>query len=163
MSNSVPQGGLMLYPQRRPRTSIKEKTMGRPLRKDINGVDVIGPTDDTAPQNKGVRVEFYDTALRTDGVIVKQRGAKTFVVTQEANWDGNKGKDSTSTTTATLVNSTPNADGEMRLFGYDPTNSGTEVNIAKITKRVATDFSGNKYTWFLENDSANDYIVLTAL
>lgn len=137
--------------------------MGRPLRKDVNGVDVIGPTDGSAPEDKGIRVEFYDTQLRTDGVIVKQRGAKTFVVTQEANWDGNKGKDSTSTATCVLQNSTPNAAGEMRLFGYDPTNSGTEVNIAKITKRVATDFSGNKYTWVLENDSANDYILLTAI
>jgi hypothetical protein len=137
--------------------------MGRPLRKDVNGVDVIGPTDGTSPQDKGIRVEFYDTALRTDGVIVKQRGAKTFVVTQEANWDGNKGKDSTSTTTCTLKNGTPSAIGEMRLFGFDPTNSGTEVNLAKITKRVATDFSGNDYTWYLENDSSNDYIVLTAI
>jgi hypothetical protein len=37
------------------------------------------------------------------------------------------------------------------------------VAIAKITKRVATDFSGNRYTWFLENDSSADYIVLTAI
>jgi hypothetical protein len=137
--------------------------MGRPLRKDVNGVDVIGPSDETSPQDKGIRVEFYDTALRTDGVIVKQRGAKTFVVTQEANWDGNKGKDSTSTTTATLVNAEPAAAGEMRLFGYNPTNSGAEVNIVKITKRVATDFSGNQYTWQLVDDSSNDYIELTPI
>jgi len=49
------------------------------------------------------------------------------------------------------------------LFGYTASNSGAEVNIAKITKRVATDFSGNRYTWVLENDSTNDYIVLTAI
>lgn len=138
--------------------------MGRPLRKDINGVDVIGPTDGTAPENKGVRVEFYDASLRTDGVIVKQRGAKTFKVTQEANWDGNKGKDSTSTSTCVLKNGAPSAAGEMRLWGYTGGgNGGTQVNLAKITKRVATDFSGNRYTWYLENDSTNDYIVLTAI
>lgn len=135
--------------------------MGRPLRKDINGVDVIGPTDSASPQDKGIRVEFYDTESREDGVIVKQRGAKTFKVTQEANWDGNKGKDSTDFTIAVLKNGTPSAAGEMRLFGYNPTNSGTEVNIAKITKRVATDFSGNRYTWQLVDDSSNDYIELT--
>lgn len=134
--------------------------MGRPLRKDVNGVDVIGSFTGAAA---GVRIEFYDTALRTDGVIVKQRGAKTFKVTRVANIAGNQGKDSTDFTTAVLKNGAPSADGEMRLFGYNPTNSGEEVNIAKITKRVATDFSGNKYTWFLENDSSNDYIVLTAL
>ncbi len=135
--------------------------MGRPLAKDINGVNVIGE----ATSNTGVRVEFYDTQLRTDGGIVKQRGAKTFVVAQEANLDTTNLKDSTSTTTCVLQNSTPNAAGEMRLFGYPAgtTPSGTEINIAKITKRVATDFSGNRYTWVLENDSTNDYIVLTAI
>jgi hypothetical protein len=37
------------------------------------------------------------------------------------------------------------------------------VSIRKITKRVATDFSGNKYTWKLENDSSSDYLVLTPI
>lgn len=133
--------------------------MGRPLKKDILGVNVIGE----ATSNTGVRVEFYDTSLRTDGGIVKQRGAKTFVVAQEANLDTTNLKDSTSTTTAVLKDGAPNAAGEMRLWGYVGSNSGTEVNIAKITKRVATDFSGNRYTWALENDSTNDYIVLTAV
>lgn len=131
--------------------------MGRPLRKDILGVDAIGKTDDVSPNNTGVRVEFYNgSALVTDGYIYKQRGAKTFVVSSES--DGTNVR-----YTCVLQNSTPNAANEMRLFGYDPTNSGTEVNIAKITKRVATDFSNNKYTWTLQNDSANDYIELTAI
>ena len=133
--------------------------MGRPLAKDINGVNVIGE----ATSNTGIRVEFYDASLRTDGQIVKQRGAKTFVVAQEANIDTTNLKDSTSTTTCVLKNGTPSAEGEMRMYGYITSNSGTEVNIAKITKRVATDFSGNRYTWALENDSTNDYIVLTAV
>ncbi len=128
--------------------------MGRPLRKDVNGVDVIG----TFASNTGIRVEFYDSALRTDGVIIKQRGAKTFVVSRV----GDIGT-TTSYTTGVLKNGAPSAAGEMRMFGYVTSNSGTEVNIAKITKRVATDFSGNRYTWYLENDSSNDYIVLTAI
>jgi len=137
----------------------RRKKMGRPLAKDVNGVDVIGE----ATSNTGIRVEFYDTQLRTDGGIVKQRGAKTFVVAQEANLDTTNLKDSTNTTTAVLKDGAPSADGEMRMFGYVDSNSGTEVNIAKITKRVATDFSGNKYTWAIENDSTNDYILLTAI
>ena len=129
--------------------------MGRPLRKDILGTDVIG----TFASNTGVRVEFYDgSTLQTDGVIIKQRGAKTFVVCRV----GDIGT-TTSYVTAVLQNSAPNAANEMRLFGYNTSNSGAEVNIAKITKRVATDFSGNRYTWYLENDSSNDYIVLTAI
>jgi hypothetical protein len=126
--------------------------MGRPLRKDINGVDVIGTF---ATTNTGIRVDFYDSELREDGIIVKQRGAKTFVVAQVGT--------PTVRTTATLKNGAPSAAGEMRMFGWLGGNGGTSVNIAKITKRVATDFSGNRYTWFLENDSSNDYIVLTAI
>jgi ribosomal protein L27 len=132
---------------------FKEKQMGRPLTKDINGADVRGIYTGA---NAGVRLEFYDgSTLQTDGIVVKQRGAKTFVVARVGT--------PTTTTTAVLKNGAPSAAGEMRLFGYNTSNSGAVVNIAKITKRVATDFSGNRYTWVLANDSSNDYIVLTPI
>jgi hypothetical protein len=131
---------------------FKEKQMGRPLTKDVNGADVRGIYTTTSA---GIRLEFYDSALRTDGIVVKQRGAKTFVVARVGT--------PTTTTTAVLKNGAPSAAGEMRLFGYNTSNSGAVVNIAKITKRVATDFSGNRYTWVLANDSSNDYIVLTPI
>lgn len=128
--------------------------MGRPLRKDINGVDVIG----TFASNTGIRVEFYNGALRTDGVILKQRGAKTFRVCQV----GSIGTTS-AYATCVLKNGAPSAPGEMRLWGYLGSNSASSVNIRKITKRLATGFDGSKYTWYLQNDSSNDYIVLTAI
>ena len=128
--------------------------MGRPLRKDVLGTDVIG----TFASNTGIRVDFYDASLRTDGVIIKQRGAKTFVVCRV----GDIGT-TANYTTAVLQDSTPDAAGEMSIVGWIGGNGGASVFIAKITKRVATDFSGNRYTWYLENDSSNDYIVLTAI
>lgn len=128
--------------------------MGRPLRKDINGVDVIG----TFASNTGIRIEFYDSALRTDGVILKQRGAKTFRVCQV----GSIGT-TAAYKTCILTNSQPSVPGEMRLWGYLGSNSASSVNIRKITKRLATGFDGKKYTWYLQNDSSNDYIVLTAI
>jgi hypothetical protein len=138
--------------------------MGRPLRKDVNGVDVIGSFTTAAA---GIRVQFFDSELRTDGTIVKQRGSKTFKVTRVGNLAGNKGKDSTSVSTCVLVSAEPSAANQMRMFGYNPGNGGDavaeQVAIARITKRVITDFSGNRYTWFLENDSSNDYIVLTPI
>jgi len=126
--------------------------MGRPLTKDRNGADVRGIYTGA---NAGIRLDLYDTQLRTDGIVVKQRGAKTFVVARVGT--------PTVTSVAVLKNGTPSAAGEMRMFGWIGGNGGTSVNIAKITKRVATDFSGNRYTWVLENDSSNDYIVLTAI
>jgi hypothetical protein len=132
--------------------------MGRPLRKDVNGVDVIG----TYAGDTGIRINFYDASLRTDGVIIKQRGAKTFVVCRV----GDIGTTS-AYTTAVLKNGAPTVAGEMRMWGYVAGTqegvAGNQVNIAKITKRIATDFSGNRYKWFLENDSTADYIVLTAV
>jgi hypothetical protein len=130
--------------------------MGRPLRKDVNGVDVIGTG---ATTSTGVRVDFYDASLRTDGVLIKQRGAKTYVVARV---------DDIGTTanyvTAKLVTGEPAAYGEMRLQGYVGGNGVNNLkSIAKITKRVATDFDGVKYNWYFENDSSADYIVLTAL
>lgn len=155
--------------------------MGRPLRKDVNGVDVLGTY---ATTSTGIRVSFYDTELRTDGVIIKQRGARTFVVCQV----GNIGTTSTYRV-CKLVNTTPNAAGEMAIVGYtSPAEADANaVYISKISRRIAYGFptvpvlnSANslwnsedsntntnhdvkKYTWTLENDSSVDYIVLTEI
>jgi hypothetical protein len=128
--------------------------MGRALKKDVNGVDVINTP---AAAATGITCEFYDGSTnQVDGILIKQRGAKTYVVARI----GTPG----TLFTNTLVTGTPSAAGEMRIRG---STSGmldaNLVSIAKLTKRVATDFSGNRYTWFLENDSSADYIVLTAI
>ena len=128
--------------------------MGRPLKKDQNGVDVINTPLLTAT---GITVRFHDgTALRTDGIIIKQVGGKRYRIARIGT--------PTVTTACTLVSGTPAAEGEVSIQG---STSGTLdqnlVSIAKLTKRVATDYSGNRYTWFLEDDSSADYIVLTAL
>jgi hypothetical protein len=128
--------------------------MGRPLRKDRNGVDVIGTPATTAT---GITVQFHDgSALRSDGIILKQRGAKTFVVARVGA--------PTVRFTCVLQAAEPSAAGQMRMQGS--TTGLLDQNlvaIAKITKRVATNFSGVRYTWYLENDSSADYIVLTAI
>jgi hypothetical protein len=173
----------MRYPPRRPRTPfIKEKQMGRPLRKDVNGVDVLGTY---ATTNTGIRVSFYDgSTLQTDGVIIKQRGARTFVVCSV----GSIGTTS-AYFTCKLVNTTPNAAGEMAIIGYTtPTEQDANaVYISKLTRRVAygfptvpvlnsasslwnaedsnatTNHNAKKYTWYLSNDSSVDYLVLTEI
>ena len=130
--------------------------MGRPLAKDVLGTSAIG---DFTGAKTGTRVEIYDTALRTDGVIIKQRGAKTFKCTRVGDIE-----DPNTYAKYILKNGTPSANGEMRMFGFvSGSPAGTEINIAKITKRVATDFSANRYNWILENDSSNDVIILTPI
>jgi hypothetical protein len=134
--------------------------MGRPLRKDRFGTDAIGTPLSTAT---GIRVEaYFGGAAYTDATfntttnyayIVKQRGAKTFVVTNQAG---------TARVACVLQAAIPSANNQMRINGYVGGNGAVPTPIAKITKRVATDFNGKRYTWFLENDSSSDYIVLTA-
>jgi hypothetical protein len=134
--------------------------MGRPLRNDINGVDVRASYGTT---NAGIRCEFHDgTALRNDGAIIRQRGAKTYVVTRLANLVANL-ESSTSPVTCVLQSAEPSAVGQMRILGATNDQVPGTVAIAKLTKRVATDFSGNRYTWYLENDSSADIIRLTAI
>lgn len=133
--------------------------MGRPLKKDILGTDVLGTFVDTAA---GIKVSFHNgTNLLADGIIIKQRGAKTFVVAQVGDIASNLTK-TLNTFTCVLKNGVPSAAGEMRITGSTAGTLDTElVNCAKITKRVFTDFDGNRYTWKLENDSSADYIALT--
>ena len=128
--------------------------MGRPLRKDVNGVDALNTPASTAT---GITCEFYDgSALRTDGILIKQRGASSFMVARIGS--------PTTRYVARLVSTEPAAAYQMRIRGS--TTGLLDQNlvaIRKLTKRIAIDFSGNRYKWFLENDSSADYIVLTAL
>ena len=128
--------------------------MGRPLKKDVNGVDALNTPASTAT---GITCEFYDGATnQVDGILIKQRGASSFMVARI----GTPG----TRFVARLVTGTPAAAFEMRIRGSTTGNLDTGlVSIRKLTKRIAIDFSGNRYKWFLENDSSADYIVLTAL
>lgn len=136
--------------------------MGRPLKKDVNGINVIGTYGtNSADSSAGIVVKFYDASLRTDGVIIKQRGAKSFVVARI----GSIGTTS-AYTTAVLKNGTPSAAGEMQIIAYLSGGAdASAVNVAKITKRIITSFTGVKYTWRMTNfaDSTADQIELTAL
>lgn len=140
--------------------------MGRPLFKDVNGVKA---TRSYTTTQVGIKVEgYFGGSLATDYQIVKQRGKKTFVVLRTATDEFTQAESVSSITgtdlkVGTLVSGTPAANGEIRIRGYVASNSGTAVSIAKFTRRLAYDFSGNRYKWRLDNDSSNDYIVLTAI
>ena len=128
--------------------------MGRPVRKDVNGVEVFGTYTGAA----GIRCEAYiGGSNQTDVFVVKQVGSRQYLV-----------QDTSASTQvrAKLVSGTPAAAGEMRLTGY--LSSGADasaVRIAKLMKRTCVDFSGNRYRWELSNyqDSTGDQITLYPL
>jgi hypothetical protein len=158
--------------------------MGRPLKKDVRGTDVLNTPATTAT---GITVQFYDGSTnQTDGIIIKQRGANSFVVARIGTPN--------TRFVCKLVNTTPNAVGEMLMQGSPVVGtSGGEsagasaglVPIAKLSRRLAygfpsvpvlsggfnrgedsntsTNHDATRYTWYLESDSSADYIVLTAI
>jgi hypothetical protein len=140
--------------------------MARPLKKDVNGVNVLGTFGGAAAgaavdSSAGIRVTGrFGATTDTDYYLVKQRGARTYVVT----------RDGATRKTGVLVESINNGidDGQILITassdGLSP-GVGNSVSIAKLTKRIATDFSGNRYKWRLSKyeDSSGDIIVLTAV
>lgn len=126
--------------------------MGRPLYRDVRGTDA---RQDYTGANVGIRVDaYFGGSLRNDVFIVNQKRAKAYLV---------QDKSDSSQAVCKLVSGTPAANGEMRMVGLINGAGSSITPIAKLGKRIAVDFSGNRYKWFLTNDSAGDYITLTAI
>lgn len=140
--------------------------MGRPLFKDVNGVKA---TRSYTTTQAGIKVQgYFGGSLASDYQIVKQRGAKTFVVLSTATDEFTEAESISGITAAnlnvgTLVSGEPAANGEIRILGSTAGQTPGDIAIAKITRRIATDFSGNRYTWYVDNDSSGDVLVLTAI
>lgn len=137
--------------------------MGRPLKKDVFGTKV---TRSFTTTEAGIVVQgYFGGALGQDYQIVKQRGKKTFVVLKSSvdaftDAESQGGITGTNLRTGVLVAAEPSVNGQIRIRGSVTGQTPGDVAIAKITKRIATDFSGNRYKWFLDNDSSADVLVL---
>ena len=119
--------------------------MGRPINKRNFGA--TGGSPSTIP----VRAQVDSSDF--EGFIVRQRGSKTFNVSNDG---GTKVGD------ATLVNKiTGHDEGECSIVGI--TGDGNAVAIQKITAHKAVDYSGNIYSWATADDSAESLLRLTSL
>ncbi len=140
--------------------------MGRPLFKDVNGVKA---TRSYTTTQAGIKVQgYFGGSLATDYQIVKQRGARTFVVLRTATDNFTEAESISSITASNLkigttVSGQPAANGEIRILGSVLGQTPGEIAIRKLTRRLAYDFSNNKYTWYVDNDSSGDVLVLTAV
>jgi hypothetical protein len=178
---------------------IKEKKMGRPVRRDVLGTEVFGTYVNS---NAGIRCQAYFASNQTDVYILKQVGSRRYKVvdvsavqdescvvgtqyiittadttdwkqmgapnnnvgtwfTCKATCADPKNGVASEIRTAKLVSGTPSASGEMKLVGYTNTGHANAIAIRHLNKRTAIDWSGNRYTWRLQNDSSADYILLT--
>lgn len=138
--------------------------MGRPLKKDVYGTKV---TRSFTTTQAGIVVQgYFGGSLASDYQIVKQRGKSTYVVLKTSTDEFTEAESIPGSITGTnlkvgkLVSGTPAANGEIRILGSTTGQTPGDIAIAKLTKRLARDFSGNKYKWYLDNDSSADVLVL---
>jgi hypothetical protein len=135
--------------------------------RDQRGVNTTSASTD---RQKGYNIPVYkarvsDTAdmdVQSAGAenlyILAQKGARRFKVYSAANGVG----------VCKLVNDDGSSGidgGEMVLRGFVGTDGGESVFISKISGRKAYDFATppNAYTWYVEDDSAENVIILTAI
>ena len=131
--------------------------MGRPVKKDVNGVIVFG---DYTTTSVGIRaVANIGGTIRDDVFIVKQKGSRSYKV---------QDKSDAATAQCKLVNKDDDklAVGEMVMSGRVAADNNDATNkrrLQKLNKRIATDFNGARYKWSLADDSSSDDILLVAL
>lgn len=126
--------------------------MGRPVKKDVNGVVVFG---DYTTSSAGIRVSaYFGGSLRTDVFVISQKGSRRYKV---------QDKSDSTVAVCKLVSGQPADNGEMQLLGYTDAGADTSVALRNLFKRTAIDFNGNRYRWVLVNDSSMDYIQLTPI
>jgi len=118
--------------------------MGRPVKGVRFGA--TGAATATIP----VRADIGGTDF--EGFIVRQVGSRRYRVSNDGgSVVGN----------ATLVDkATGHAAGECSIVGFV---NGSATTCAKLTNRLFTDFSDNKYTYTMADDSAESLLILTAV
>jgi len=131
--------------------------MGRPVKRDVNGVVIFG---DYTTTSVGIRVVAnIGGTIRDDVFIVKQKGARSYKV---------QDKSDNATAQCRLVNKESGdlSTGEMVMSGRVAADNNDATNkrrLQKLNKRIATDFAGARYKWYLADDSSSDDILLVAL
>lgn len=138
--------------------------------RDQRGVDT---TTTTVAREKGYNIPVWKARVGTvaDGVdmdvaetdnslyILEQKGSRRFRVFSTANGVG----------ICKLVDddgSSEVGDNEMVLRGFvggNPGAAGTAVYIRKLSGKKAYGFDGNIYTWYVEDDSSQNVLVLTVI
>ena len=129
--------------------------MGRPLNKRHFGATEgsVG----TEGNNLTVMCKIAANSTVANGVILSQRSSTKFNCHDDP--DGTSGN----TGVCTLVDKAIGAiaANEMVLQGF--TTGGNGVNIRKVQNRTMIDFSNNRYTWTVTDDSTANVLVLTAI
>ena len=129
--------------------------MGRPLNKRHFGA--TEGSAGTEGNNLTIMCKVAGNAAVGNGIILSQRSETKFNCHDDP--DGTSGN----TGVCTLVDKAIGAlaANEMIIQGF--TTGGDGVIIRKVHNRTMTDFSNNRYTWSITDDSTANVLVLTAI
>ena len=123
--------------------------MGRPVNKRYFGALADGT-------NITINCQVAGNSESAVGIILSQRSVNKFNVDDSKTGGGNIG-------ICTLVDKADGALGanEMSINAQDA--QGGTIRIAKLYNRTVKDFSNNRYTWEIENDSTTSIMRVTAI
>jgi len=123
--------------------------MGRPVNKRFFGTLADGT-------NITINCQVAGNAESAVGMILSQRSVNKFNVDDKKDGTGNEG-------VCLLVDKADGALGanEMSINAQDA--QGGTIRISKLYNRTCKDFSNNRYTWVIENDSTTSVMRVTAI
>tara|TARA_R110000851_G_scaffold78117_1_gene172313 strand:+ start:641 stop:1012 length:372 start_codon:yes stop_codon:yes gene_type:complete len=123
--------------------------MGRPVNKRFFGTLADGT-------NITINCQVAGNAESAVGMILSQRSVNKFNVDDSKTGGGNIG-------ICTLVDKADGALGanEMSINAQD--DQGGTIRISKLYNRTCKDFSNNRYTWEIEDDSTTSIMRVTAI
>ena len=123
--------------------------MGRPINKRYFGALADGT-------NITINCQVAGNSESAVGIILSQRSVNKFNVDDSKTGGGNIG-------ICTLVDKADGALGanEMSINAQD--DQGGTIRISKLYNRTCKDFSNNRYTWEIEDDSTTSIMRVTAI
>jgi len=142
-------------------------TSGYPDTGDGRNIHGFNTTSASTDRQKGYNIPVYKARISgadmdtAEGAgdnlyILQQKGARRFKIFSRSNGvgvcklvddDGSSGIDN----------------GEMVVRGFVGGSSDNPVIVKKISGRVITGYDDNRYTWYVDNDSSANVLVLTAI
>ena len=128
--------------------------MGRPINKRYFGALGVNATPKIPVEAAWVGGKIVNA---TDGgadiFIVKQKSSRRFLVQSV-----DEGEQAICKLVNKVTDSSAVLVGEMVIIGY---YNGQAINVMKMSNKIATDFSSNRYKWAVSDDSTTNVLVLT--
>jgi len=132
--------------------------------RDIHGYNTSSSSD---VKHTGYNIPVYKARMQNSVMDVQADGANNLYILQQKGARRFKVFSAASGVEVLKLadddGSSDLARGTMVLRGFIGTNGSEAVYIRKVSGRKMYDFNGNAYTWYVDNDSSANVLILTAI